>query len=127
LGLPSRDCEGAVRYTPSARDNRLLYTRGSANVSTAHIYGFAWAIVETVTKKKLVAETIIAPQILEMAKKSVEAERFVAAKPCAVCGASCTPLTGPSAAGAEQELCWVCRRLKISAWRDADHQLSAQE
>jgi hypothetical protein len=24
-------------------------------------------------------------------------------------------------------LCWVCRRLKISAWRDSDQQLSAQE
>jgi hypothetical protein len=111
IGLgPSRDRKGAVinesvRHTPSPD---------------------VWAIVETVTKKKLVAEPIIAPQILEMAKKSVEVERLLTAKPCAVCGASCTPLTGPAAAG-EQELCWVCRRLKISAWRDADHQLSAQE
>jgi hypothetical protein len=80
-------------------------------------------------KKKTISEPIIAPQILEMAKKSVEAERPVAApKPCAVCGASCTPLTGPpSTSGDDESLCWVCRRLKISAWRDSDHQMSAQE
>jgi hypothetical protein len=39
---------------------------------------------------------------------------------CVVCGDE-TP------AGASEGLCWVCRRLKISAWRDADTQLSAQE
>jgi hypothetical protein len=26
-----------------------------------------------------------------------------------------------------EELCWVCRRLKISAWRDSDQQATAQE
>jgi hypothetical protein len=77
-------------------------------------------------KKKLAAEPIISPQILEMAKKSVEMERPMAAKPCAVCGASCTPLNGPTS-GQEENLCWVCRRLKISAWRDSDHQIAAQE
>jgi hypothetical protein len=77
-------------------------------------------------KKKLIAEPIISPQILEMAKKAVDAERPVPSKPCAVCGASCTPLTGPVTAD-DESLCWVCRRLKISAWRDSDHQMSAQE
>jgi hypothetical protein len=83
--------------------------------------------VKSGMKKKPINEPIIAPQILEMAKKSVEAERPVVAKPCAVCGASCTPLTGPSTSAEEENLCWVCRRLKISAWRDSDHQMSAQE
>jgi hypothetical protein len=79
-------------------------------------------------KKKPISEPIIAPQILEMAKKSVDAERPAAPpKLCAVCGASCTPLTGPSTSADEENLCWVCRRLKISAWRDSDHQMSAQE
>jgi hypothetical protein len=32
-----------------------------------------------------------------------------------------------SSVDATEQLCWVCRRLKISAWRDADHQLPAQE
>jgi hypothetical protein len=26
-----------------------------------------------------------------------------------------------------EELCWVCRRLKISAWRDVDQQAATQE
>jgi len=75
-------------------------------------------------KKKPVAETIIAPQIMEMAKKSVEGARPASLKRCAVCGASCTPPNGPHPS---ENLCWVCRRLKISAWRDADQQMSAQE
>jgi hypothetical protein len=76
-------------------------------------------------KKKPIAEPIISPQILEMARKSVEADRPVATKRCAVCAASCTPLTGPHTAE-DEDLCWVCRRLKISAWRDSE-QISAQE
>ncbi|MBV9761374.1 MAG: hypothetical protein JO340_12480 [Acidobacteriaceae bacterium] len=75
-------------------------------------------------KKKPVAEPIIAPQILEMAKNSVQGVRPAAHKHCAVCGASCTPPNGPNP---PEDLCWVCRRLKISAWRDSDQQASAQE
>jgi hypothetical protein len=75
-------------------------------------------------KKKPIAEPIIAPQILEMAKKSVHDAKPAAHKRCAVCGASCTAPNGPQAS---EDLCWVCRRLKISAWRDADQQISAQE
>jgi hypothetical protein len=75
-------------------------------------------------KKKPVAEPIIAPQILEMAKHSMEGARPGAHKRCAVCGASCTAPNGPNPA---EDLCWVCRRLKISAWRDSDQQVSAQE
>lgn len=75
-------------------------------------------------KKKPVAEPIISPQILEMAKKSIEEVRPAIVKHCAVCGAACTPVGGREI---PEDLCWVCRRLKISAWRDADQQMSAQE
>jgi hypothetical protein len=75
-------------------------------------------------KKKPLPEPIISPEILELAKKSIEAERPAVTTRCAVCGGACTPLTGPQAS---EELCWVCRRLKISAWRDTDQQMSAQE
>lgn len=76
-------------------------------------------------KKKMIAEPVVSPEILEMAKKSIESERpMAAARRCGVCGESCTPLTGPQLA---DDLCWVCRRLKISAWRDSDQQMSAQE
>jgi hypothetical protein len=77
-------------------------------------------------KKKPIAEPIISPEILELAKKSVDAERRIPQRPCAVCGAACTPHT-VLANGDDEDLCWVCRRLKISAWRDSDQQLSAQE
>ena len=77
-------------------------------------------------KKKPVAEPIISPRILEMAKKSIEVDRAVVSSRCAVCGAACTPLAGPHAAK-DEDLCWVCRRLKISAWRDSDQQMNVQE
>jgi hypothetical protein len=76
-------------------------------------------------KKKPIAEPIIAPEILEMAKRSVDLEKPLPHKRCGVCGSDCIPLTGPQIE--EEDLCWVCRRLKISAWRDSDQQMSAQE
>lgn len=76
-------------------------------------------------KKKPIAEPIISPEIMALAKKSVDVEKRPATKKCAVCGAESIPLTGPQTQ--EEDLCWVCRRLKISAWRDSDQQLSAQE
>lgn len=76
-------------------------------------------------KKKPIAEPIISPEILAMAKRSVDSEKQPAIKRCVVCGAESVPLTGPQTD--EEDLCWVCRRLKISAWRDSDQQLSAQE
>lgn len=39
---------------------------------------------------------------------------------CVVCG-------DPVAQFSTEELCWVCRRLKISAWRESDNQLSSPE
>jgi hypothetical protein len=40
-------------------------------------------------------------------------ERPVNLVPCVVCGAETN-------SEAEEKLCWVCRRLKISAWRDSE-------
>jgi hypothetical protein len=39
---------------------------------------------------------------------------------CEVCGGDAHP--NPT-----EQLCWVCRRLKISAWRDVEQQAPAQE
>jgi len=39
---------------------------------------------------------------------------------CEVCG-------GDAAPNPTEQLCWVCRRLKISAWRDVEQQMPAQE
>jgi hypothetical protein len=63
---------------------------------------------------------VVAPAILETALKSVEAERPKAVVNCVVCGAEATP-------NSAEQLCWVCRRLKISAWRDVEQAVPAQE
>jgi hypothetical protein len=39
---------------------------------------------------------------------------------CTVCGTDITE-------AAVEQLCWVCRRLKISAWHDIEQQMPAQE
>jgi hypothetical protein len=65
-------------------------------------------------------EPVVAPQILEQAKRAVSADSIRKGFKCAVCGAETAD------AGAEP-LCWVCRRLKISAWRDIEQQAPIQE
>jgi hypothetical protein len=73
-------------------------------------------------KRKLPAtiEPVIAPEILEEAKRLLDAERPQPMAKCVVCGSEATP--NPA-----EQLCWVCRRLKISAWRDVEAQVPAQE
>jgi hypothetical protein len=39
---------------------------------------------------------------------------------CVICGGAVAPFSS-------EDLCWVCRRLKISAWRESENQPSAQE
>jgi hypothetical protein len=39
---------------------------------------------------------------------------------CVVCGGDVAPFSS-------EQLCWVCRRLKISAWRDNENQAAVQE
>lgn len=65
-------------------------------------------------------EQVVAPEIIESARQGLSAERPQRTVNCIVCGDPATP-------DAAEQLCWVCRRLKISAWRDSDHQLPAQE
>ena len=63
---------------------------------------------------------VIAPEIIASAHRAIGIERPSRVARCVVCG-------DQSSVDATEQLCWVCRRLKISAWRDADHQLPAQE
>jgi len=65
-------------------------------------------------------ESVIAPEIIESAKRSLMAERVRPALKCVVCSSETVP-------GSAEQLCWVCRRLKISAWRDIEQQAPAQE
>ena len=64
-------------------------------------------------------EPVISPEILEQAKRALFADQFKKPVKCSVCGSEAPNTTEP--------LCWVCRRLKISAWRDLDQQIPAQE
>jgi len=66
-------------------------------------------------------EGVVPEEILERARKAFEVEGVTKApSKCVVCGSPCAP-------NSTEGLCWVCRRLKISAWREGDQQMPAQE
>jgi len=66
-------------------------------------------------------ETPVIPQaLIEEAKRAIETDRMKPAARCTVCGDECAP-------NSTEGLCWVCRRLKLSAWRDSDTQMPVQE
>ena len=47
-------------------------------------------------------------------------DRSKGAARCVVCG-------GDTTIDALEQLCWVCRRLKISAWREVEQAATVQE
>jgi hypothetical protein len=65
-------------------------------------------------------EAIVPEALLEQARRAIESDRFKKPQACVVCGGECAP-------NSTEGLCWVCRRLKLSAWRDSDTQMPAQE
>lgn len=65
-------------------------------------------------------EPIVPPEILEQAKRSLSVDKIKKPEKCSVCGAE-------TSAASSEPLCWVCRRLKVSAWRDIEQQMPAQE
>jgi hypothetical protein len=66
------------------------------------------------------SEPVVPAEILEQAKRAISPDRLSKAVKCSVCGAETT-------IAATEPLCWVCRRLKISAWREIEQQMPAQE
>ena len=66
-------------------------------------------------------ETVVPAEILEQAKLAISPDRLTKAVKCSVCGAETTVVA------ASEPLCWVCRRLKISAWREIEQQMPVQE
>lgn len=64
--------------------------------------------------------SVVPPQILDSAKSYALDTRPKKTFKCRVCGAD-------GATEQSDSLCWVCRRLKISAWRDGEQQISASE
>jgi len=80
-----------------------------------------------VKRKRTVAPEAIAvevpaipPALLEEARRALQMDRVAPSAKCVVCGDACAP-------NSIEELCWVCRRLKLSAWRDSDSQMPVQE
>ena len=72
-------------------------------------------------KPPVTSENPVVPQeILERARLAVETDKAHRITKCEVCGDPCAPISN-------EALCWVCRRLKISAWKDSDMQMGAQE
>ncbi len=68
----------------------------------------------------IIAPEILAPEIvIDTRRPLTRVAKPVQAK-CVVCGSECT-------ASAAEQLCWVCRRLKISAWRESEQQAAVQE
>ncbi|HJZ94873.1 MAG TPA: hypothetical protein VKE70_00065 [Candidatus Solibacter sp.] len=67
------------------------------------------------------AEPVIPADLLEQAKQSISPDRLKKTVNCSVCGAETAVMT------AGEPLCWVCRRLKISAWREIEQQMPMQE
>lgn len=74
------------------------------------------------TRRKLAPkpEPVVPPEVLEQAKLAISTDRLKKPAKCSVCGDE------TSGVGAEP-LCWVCRRLKISAWREIEQQMPVQE
>jgi hypothetical protein len=72
--------------------------------------------------KKIGDDSVVSREILETAKRSLSSDRTqpAPAAKCVVCKDEVAP-------NSSEKLCWVCRRLKISAWRDSDHQIPMQE
>lgn len=71
-------------------------------------------------KSQVRPDAMVPPEVLEQVQRSMPPEKWKASTKCIVCGAD-------TATSGSEQLCWVCRRLKISAWRDIEQQMPAQE
>ncbi len=64
---------------------------------------------------------VVDAEILQKAKAALNNENPRPIRKCEVCQSETV------APNSTENLCWVCRRLKISAWKESDQQVSAQE
>jgi hypothetical protein len=105
--------ESARRLKPT-----VLFSVGISGGDGVIVRSESW--YEMKRKTSLKQEPVIAPEILAEAKRSLMTDKLKKPGKCSVCGAE-------TAGGPGEPLCWVCRRLKISAWRDSEQQMPAQE
>jgi hypothetical protein len=72
-------------------------------------------------KRIVTPEPVISREILNKARRAAHPDKLPQpTTKCSVCGGECAPSSA-------EQLCWVCRRLKISAWHESEQQISAQE
>ncbi|MGA3026207.1 MAG: hypothetical protein ABSF98_15680 [Bryobacteraceae bacterium] len=71
-------------------------------------------------RKPITPEHVVDKRIMDRATSSLDTDKLNRSSKCVVCASACP-------ANSADGLCWVCRRLKISAWRDSDQQAAAQE
>ena len=71
-------------------------------------------------KPQAKSDPVVPAEILEKAKRSLSNDQLKKTVKCTVCG-------GETSSDIPEQLGWVCRRLKISAWRDNEQQMPAQE
>ncbi len=66
-------------------------------------------------------ELVVPKALLERAKGSVEGDKLRRPpKQCVVCSDKVAP-------NSAEDLCWVCRRLKVSAWHENELQMPVQD
>ncbi len=73
-----------------------------------------------VSSKTTGGHQMIDPALLESAKRTIFKPTPPSTFPCKVCGEK-------GATEQSDSLCWVCRRLKISAWREIEQQIPLSE
>ena len=69
-------------------------------------------------------DAIVPAEILKTSRVFLVQDKVKNFVPCTVCGSETTDELFDR--DSNEHLCWVCRRLKISAWRDSE-QMPAQE
>lgn len=70
-----------------------------------------------------VESAIVDQDLLRKAKLALDSEHPRTISRCEICSGEATQ----NSTDKTEKLCWVCRRLKISAWRDSDQQIPMQE
>ena len=70
--------------------------------------------------KGIVQQPVVPPALLQTARQAAFEPKIKKTYRCRVCSAD-------GATDQSEMLCWICRRLKISAWREIEQQAPAAE
>jgi hypothetical protein len=83
---------------------------------------YNWWEMPSISKNKKIPPITegVDAEILEQAKLALRGENPKPLPKCVICHSDSAP-------NSTENLCWVCRRLKISAWRESEQQINVQE